>query len=1104
MQAVLPPCNTGMFSVVLNHGTSVLIYFERLRRYVRTDEVNLDNQNLVVTGDPNSNCDDHEMRNKGRQLNEASTSNCHLGQTSQQGIQKVERKLPMLVPEVTVGVDALISDILGTHIQDHRFVGFCGMGGVGKTTLAKLIFNKICAKFEFSGFVEEIKQFRGTNDEVKRIIWEKMRCSGVPVGSSSGSSGRDGWSQVTGKSLLLVFDDVEEPSHVRLLEEIARENGMEESRFVLTSRNAQRLADCWSNVHTICVDFLGSEDAKKLFTTYAFRGQEEAPESFSTLVEQVVEGCDGLPLTLEVLGKYLRGKSLQLWAEIPAALRECNEVADLEERVWAKLRLSYDGLPSPEVQNMFLDIASFFEAVFPAKDAIMAWSAMYDGIAHNRLEILEARALLTVRHMILWKKFYMHEHLRRMGQRIAREEGRSFDLSRIRYWSKSFLNREAAHNSYPYDDHVIFERGQELGKIVAHRVHITGHSLRVSGQNCAFCIMREVWPRLTAIRYMEVIFSVSNLIDCNECKVQRATLPSTLVLLSLNFFKTGDFVLSSEGGRNSIAGITRSLALTRCGSLVKLDLSFCHNVDLGGLNELRCMRKLRISNCNAVYNWPPSLRELRNLERLELQTIRTDFELPFVLGDLTNLQHLCIDKSFVTFVSNSLQKLTSLQFLKVVEIYGPGTETTPNIIGAFHQLQVLDLKCWAILDLEDAVGELVALRKLYLQCEGILKLPDTLGNLTNLEELLLRGPIQSLPASVSNLVRLERVHLEGAFRDWSVIKERYSYKVWCHVKSKESEGVVVNVFHHLHGLMIKQKELQLECAYGRSAFIVSHMRMVNLESLGIQADAGAVPDIFEDLHKLRSFKLTCSAVEDSLVESLRLLCSLEHLRLDCKTVEQLPDLFGCFSTLKTLRISCPSLHALPATIGNFIQLTEVEIWSPLTYTGYTGLRSLPDSFTKLSNLQSLSLRNLQLETLPEAFGNLTSLQRLEMLNCAVESLPESLGRLSALTHLSVSYCRILKTVPETIGELSSLTSLDVSGSSLHSLPESLSRLSGLTSLVVSHCENLKTLPETIGDLTRLKSLNVSHSALDSLPERLGELSGLSIAHTAQTRKFWQK
>ncbi|KAL2623069.1 hypothetical protein R1flu_003274 [Riccia fluitans] len=148
----------------------------------------------------------------------------HLIEVVQKRVE-LERSQSLMVPKVTVGVDVLVTEVLGKHLREHRFVGFSGLGGVGKTTLAKIIFNKVCAKFEFTCFVEEIKLISGTIEEIKKKIWEKMCHHGRPVQSSSESS-RDGWYQVFGKSMFLVFDDIEDYRHARLLEEIAESNGM--------------------------------------------------------------------------------------------------------------------------------------------------------------------------------------------------------------------------------------------------------------------------------------------------------------------------------------------------------------------------------------------------------------------------------------------------------------------------------------------------------------------------------------------------------------------------------------------------------------------------------------------------------------------------------------------------------------------------------------------------------------------------------------------------------------------------------------------------------------------------------------------------------------
>ncbi|KAL2603221.1 hypothetical protein R1flu_013185 [Riccia fluitans] len=142
-----------------------------------------------------------------------------------------------------------------------------------------------------------------------------MRHHGRSVQSSS-----DVWDQVVGKSMFLIFDDIEDQRDAVLLQEIADSNGMGESRFLLTSRDTQ------------------------------------------------------------------------------CALRKCEEdIADLEQRVWAKLKLSYDKLPGDEVKNMFLDIACFFllDPYWRANDAMKAWSVIY-GCPLNRIKILEDRSLLKV------------------------------------------------------------------------------------------------------------------------------------------------------------------------------------------------------------------------------------------------------------------------------------------------------------------------------------------------------------------------------------------------------------------------------------------------------------------------------------------------------------------------------------------------------------------------------------------------------------------------------------------------------------------------------------------------------------------------------------
>ncbi|KAL2603237.1 hypothetical protein R1flu_008802 [Riccia fluitans] len=325
------------------------------------------------------------------------------------------------------------------------------------------------------------------------------------------------------------------------------------------------------------------------------------------------------------------------------------------------------------------------------------------------------------------------------------------------------------------------------------------------------------------------------------------------------------------------------------------------------------------------------------------------------------------------------------------------------------------MTCWAIADLADVFRELIALEELALHCEGISELPatlgnltllkklsvkcpvkvlpDSLGNLTNLECLELGYPIQSLPASISNLTRLVKLALrcehagtKVTVHNWFSWVAQNGLEIWV-----EGHDAVPDVLRHLQWHLTKVEDFKLHCKHGATAVVVRNM--INLVTLEITVTGQqAVPDIFGNLQKLRRLELSCSAVENNLVESFTGMSSLKYIQLK----------------------------------------------------GICNLQALSGRIGQLSHLQSLSLRHLtNLNVIPESLGNLYSLLALEVENCPIQSLPESLGQLSSLRSLRVSFCKKLQALPDSIGDLSSLKSLDLSGSALHSLPDTMKNLSQL-------------------------------------------------------------
>ncbi|KAL2623067.1 hypothetical protein R1flu_003272 [Riccia fluitans] len=452
---------------------------------------------------------------------------------------------------------------------------------------------------------------------------------------------------------------------------------------------------------------------------------------------------------------------------------------------------------------------------FSADDAMKAWSVTY-GSALSRIKILQDRSLLKVGHYkneqgFDCKRFHMHEHVRRMGQRIARQEGRILDL----------LSDSDDGDYCPYDDQVIFKGGKELGKIVAQRIKIGANSNRVFAQDCAFCSIRRVWLKLTAIQYMDL--KLDRELDftdhCKWCRNKKVALPSTLRLLILESSAENGISVVADG--NYVDNMTGTLSLATCTSLVRLKLWKCKNV--GDLSELQRLRILEIWSCSVAENWATSLGKLKSVEQLELFGIEGPFELPISFGYLTRLKCLSIMSCKVTSIPDSFRNLTSLLSLEVEEM--SDRQLIP--IGSFGQLRSLKMTCWAIADLADVFRELIVLEELTLKCEGILELPhtlgdltllrrlrvncpvkllpDSLGNLTNLESLVLVCPIQTLPARFSSLtwlgtldLRCEHAGTEVTFQNWYSWGKANPLEIWV-----EGQDAAPDVLRHLQWHLTK-------------------------------------------------------------------------------------------------------------------------------------------------------------------------------------------------------------------------------------------------------------------------------------------------------------
>ncbi len=179
-------------------------------------------------------------------------------------------------------------------------------------------------------------------------------------------------------------------------------------------------------------------------------------------------------------------------------------------------------------------------------------------------------------------------------------------------------------------------------------------------------------------------------------------------------------------------------------------------------------------------------------------------------------------------------------------------------------------------------------------------------------------------------------------------------------------------------------------------------------------------------------------------------------------------------------------EGIPSNIGSYPKLRALLLYQTGDKQG--PIKSLPASFSLLSQLRHLDLRNNQLTSLEASFGNLKQLQNLNLNNNQLTDLPEEFGELKQLRSLDLSNNKLIG-LPERFGDLGQLQSLNLGFNQLKNLPLSFPQLSQLQRLDLS-ANPLISLPKSFGNLTELRSLELIANQLTDLPDSFGNLSQL--------------
>ncbi|KAJ0801892.1 putative TIR domain, P-loop containing nucleoside triphosphate hydrolase [Helianthus annuus] len=985
-----------------------------------------------------------------------------------------------------VGMETRVKDVVSSldiNIEDHvRMIGIWGMGGAGKTTLARAVFDQISFRFEGSSFVGNVREMSGhpcgLKSLQKQVLSDVLNDPNIIVNGAS-----DMKRMMRGRKVLVVLDDVD---HIDQLEALAGEPNWFKpgSRVIITTREEQVLVAHGVPKNLILhINLLSREEANCLFNRYAF-GRLIPNQGYEELACQVIHYAAGLPLTIKVLGSFLRGKDELEWRDALDRLK----TIPLKETLKI-LEVSYDGLEE-DYKEIFLDVACMLK-LWKKEEAIRALECC--GFhARSGLKVLEQKSLITVTR---YGNLDMHDHIEEMGKNIVRRLHPNEPHRHSRLWIKEEIEDILVNNKgtkaikcikLVFVNPSVTKKG--LQKMRGLRFLEMGHlchydrgyedigedniclpnGLRyLSLYNYPFkCFPKKFQPNnLVGLEMQhnnmhlhrevgEKVLKNLRFIDLWNCGLESLNIGLNMNLEWLNLYRCDDLVelhmpveclklKSLQLGKTKL----KTLNLKGAQNLQELDVEQCEDlVELDMPVECLMLERFHLSNTKLK---TLNLKGCRNLERLEIEQCEDLVELHMPVESLMlKTLHLRTPKLKTLNLkgARNLEKLDVEQCEDLVELdipvesslmlkrlhLGNAKFKTLNLKGC-RNLETLDLeKCEDLVELHMPVESLM-LKTLHLRTPKLKTL--NLKGARNLEKLdveqcenlvELNLPIESLELK---RLSLQCCKLKTIDLGLTPILDRLDIKD-CNnlIEIHAPIGCLKQIVHITLSGCVRFKPFSVNPwfpDFGSSAEL--HLIARSLDICPLHPDNNLPKFQFECIYK--------EGLPTSSTGNLEKLLSF--------------GLCAC-TDLVTFSESICGLQCLgKLTLGGSItdvpnNLDQLECLEELTFSS-TIIKHLPDGMCMLRHLKILQLNSCWLlEQLPEDLGRLECLEELYLTECIfLRHIPDSICEMKRLKCFHLPYCVLVEKLPEEIGQLKCLKELNIEGTGINHLPPSIFQLKGL-------------------------------------------------------------
>ncbi|GLT47456.1 hypothetical protein SLA2020_211540 [Shorea laevis] len=1036
--------------------------------------------------------------------------------------------------------DAILQKLLINEDSTKCFsvIPIVGMGGLGKTTLASLVYNDeklegvfepkawVCVSNEFDvlgtaiSILDQMNEIRDSKDAAR--IQSKLK------------------QMLSGKKFLLVLDDVwNENYHLWSTLEGLFILGAPGSKIIVTTRNAKVANIMRGDDWVYHLDLFPDNECLSLLARHAL--ETENFDSYGHLKgigEEIVKKCRGLPLAIKTIGGLLRGDRLNSnkWREVLNS--EIWKVSEEIGGVLPALRLSYHHLPS-HLKQCFAFCAIFpNDFVFNEDDLVLLWMAQGFLQQHQQID--------GMKEMISWGHQYFRDLLLR-----------------------SFFQRSSSNLSLFVMHDLVIDLARDVASETCYQLNVSVNKKPEATRHLSFFPGKydtyqrfEMMEKMKGLRTFRPAFLPGSGLKFLSNKVVHYLFSNLRCLRVLSFY--GYQI-------KKVPDSIRDLKL-----LCYIDLSCTQIQSLpDSVSFLVYLQTLILSCCWELTQLPEGIGNLVDLLHLDITSTTSLKELPSRIGRLTNL--LTLSKFVVgkdgglrlgelknfkqlqgNLLISDLHKVSDLRDAteaNLHEIDGldeltlqwtDDFRTSRNVsnedkvlrqLKPHHNLRWFTIEFFGGLEFPSWIGDPSFSKLEFLKlrgCQNVTSLPS-LGQLPLLKELIISGMPEFNKDNCfsGSFPSLEKLTLEdcpklirkllGHFLSLKSLKIRKCPQLSCSPLSLPSlevleitdcnEAILRSMMNVTCLTFLKINRIsKLACLPKSITQFLTAVEIVDIK------ECDELTCLWEDGASLASLK--CLRIQECpLLVSLPdlLPSSLEILSLEkCGNLDCLPNGLHALTCLKELSIQkCKkfvrfSVNGLPLHLKKLV-LKDLVVLESLP----DGLMKIGDGGNNMLQLEGLVINGCeQLKSFPR--DKLPStLKRLEIQNCKnLESLPEGVNledlRIynlpslkcfpssklpSALKRLEIKECKQLESLPDRLlQDCTRLKEMRIEYmENLRSLPiDFMHNLSSLVELELNSCDGLESLPEigpsVVPNLKTLEIWNLKN--LKSLPNEMCNLSSI--------------